>query len=260
MVVTGELVVKFFGFAGEWAATWANERTVQERLALDSRIRAPRLLGSGELLPGDVEPLPYLVLSRIPGQSWCDVPLSSANRLDLAGELGEQLRLIHALPHQELPTIDTWLIGTAGDAARSGGFPREFADQVDPWLETVPVSPPAFVHSDIFVRHPFVQDGQLTGIIDWGDAMSADPHVELGKIHLDVFEGDKQLLQAFLDGYGWPVDDHFARRALAMALRRHAQIHGQHGPGGDIFYRLPTLLAAERVGGLDELADVLFGL
>ncbi len=259
-VVLGELVVKFFGFAGEWAATWVNELTAQERLALDSRIRAPRLLGSGELFPGEIEPIPYLILTRIPGNSWCEVSLSLKERLALAGELGGQLRLIHALPHHELPTIDSWLIGIVGDGARSGQFPRELAGQIDTWLEGVPVSPPAYVHSDIFVRHPFVQDGRLTGIIDWGDAMAADPHVELGKIHLDVFEGDKQLLRSFLGGYDWPVDDDFARRALAMALRRHAQIPGQHGPGGDIFYRLPKLLAGKRIGGLDELADVLFGI
>ncbi len=258
-MVTGELVVKFFGFAGEWAATWRNERVAHERLALDSRIRAPLLLGSGELFPGSIEPVPYLIVTRIPGQSWCEVTMPLDERLTLASELGEQLRLVHALPHEELPTIDSWLIGTAGAGARSGQFPADLADQVDGWLESVPVEPPAFVHSDIFVRHPYVLHGRLTGVIDWGDAMAADPHVELGKIHLDVFEGDKRLLRALLDAYGWPVDDDFARRALAMALRRHAQILGQHG-GGDVFYRVPDLIAGQTMVNLDELAEALFGL
>ena len=124
----------------------------------------------------------------------------------------------------------------------------------------MPLASSVFVHSDIFVRHPFVQDGRLTGIIDWGDAMSADPHVELGKIHLDLFEGDKRLLRALLDAYDWNVDADFPRRALAMALRRHAQIHGQHGPGGDVFYRVPELIAGKSVSSLDDLAYELFGI
>jgi aminoglycoside phosphotransferase len=259
-VISGEVVVKFFGFAGEWAAIWANERTAQERLSRDGRILAPLLLGSGELFLGADEPLPYLILSRMLGQSWCDVPLDFDEQRHIAAELGQQLRLVHALPHRDLPTIDTWQIGTAGEGARSGQFPPEMVDQVDAWLETVPIAPSAFVHSDIFVRHPFVQGGSLTGIIDWGDAMAADPHVELGKIHLDVFEGDKRLLRAFLDAYDWHIDADFSRRCLAMALRRHAQIHGQHGPGGDVFYRVPELIAGKEIGSLDDLAHELFGI
>lgn len=258
-VLTGNLVVKFYGFAGEWRSTWTNERAAQERLGLDQRIRAPELLGSGELFPGHPEPLPYVLLSRIPGRSWCEIPLDFEEQIVIADELGAQLRLIHALPIHDMPSIDTWQIGTPGEGARSGQFPSWLAGQVDDWLQTVPIAPPVFVHSDIFVRHPFVHAGHLSGIIDWGDAMAADPHVELGKIHLDVFEGDKRLLRALLDAYDWPVDKDFARRSLAMALRRHAQIHSQHGPGGDVFYRVPELIAGKAIPDLDTLAEALFG-
>ncbi len=106
----------------------------------------------------------------------------------------------------ELPTIETWMDRSVSQGARSGQFPRHLVDQIDDWIETVPIASPAFVHSDIFVRHPFVDGGRLSGIIDWGDAMAADPHVELGKLHLDVFGGDKRLLRAFLDAYDWAVD------------------------------------------------------
>jgi hygromycin-B 7''-O-kinase len=258
-VISGDLVVKFYGFAGEWLATWTNERLAHERLGLDGRILAPRLLGVGEFFPGEDQPLPYLILTRIPGQSWCDAPLSFAERLTVAAELGRQLRLVHALPCHGMPNIDAWLVGSVGEGARHGDFPSDLTESVDAWLESVPVAPPAFVHSDLFVRHPFVLDGHLSGVIDWGDAMAADPHVELAKIHLDVFEGEKRLLQAFLDAYDWPVDAEFPRRCLAMALRRHAQILGQHG-GGDVFYRVPELIAGKRIANLDELADELFGI
>jgi hypothetical protein len=90
--------------------------------------------------------------------------------------------------------------------------------------------------------------------------MAADPHVELGKLHLDVFEGEKRLLSAFLDGYRWPIDADFPRRALAMSLLRHTQILGQHGEGGDMFYRLPQLLHGKQITTLDDLAVELFGM
>ncbi len=257
-ILSDEVVIKFFGFAGAWRATWENERRAQERLALDDRILAPRLIGSGELFPDDEQPVPYLLLSRIRGRDWHDAELDFADRLHVAADLGVQLRLIHALPHQALPTIETWMDRPVSDGACSGRFLQHLVDAVDGWIETVPAEAPAFVHSDIFVRHPFVDGGRLSGIIDWGDAMAADPHVELGKLHLDVFEGDKRLLRAFLEAYEWPVDDQFHRRALGMALRRHTQILGQHGEGGDMFYRLPALLDGLRIETLDQLAAVLF--
>jgi hypothetical protein len=257
-ILSGDLVVKFFGYAGEWRAPWENERRAQERLELDDRILAPRLLGSGELFPAEQQSIPYLLVSRIPGRDWLDAEPDFDTRLQVAADLGSQLRLIHALPHGNLPTIETWMDRPISQGVRGGLFPRHLVDQVDDWIETVPVGSPKFVHSDIFVRHPFLDRGRLSGIIDWGDAMAADPHVELGKLQLDVFEGDKLLLRSLLDADDWPVDDQFPRRALAMALRRHTQILGQHGEGGDMFYRLPELLEGTQVETLDQLAAVLF--
>jgi hypothetical protein len=46
-VLSGELVVKFFGFAGALRATWENDRRAQDRLALVDRFLAPLLLGYG---------------------------------------------------------------------------------------------------------------------------------------------------------------------------------------------------------------------
>lgn len=259
-VISGEVVIKFFGYVGEWAATWRNERLAQERLGLDRRIKAPQLLGTGELFPGDPTPLPYLVLSRITGVSWCDAALDLDQRLQIASDVGEQLRRVHALPPDDLPGIDAWMTRPVSVGAQTGLFPRTLIEQVDSWVQATRIGPRTFVHSDIFDRHPFVDRGRLSGIIDWGDAMAADPHIELGKLHLDVFEGDKRLLRSFLEGYGWPVDSAFPRRVLAMALRRHTQILGQHGEGGDMFYRVPDLIAGRRIDSLDDLAEVLFGV
>ncbi|MCY3817900.1 MAG: hypothetical protein OXH52_00855 [Gammaproteobacteria bacterium] len=55
-------------------------------------------------------------------------------------------------------------------------------------------------------RHVFVEEGRLAGIIDRGDALEADRHYELAQIQLNLFDGDKTLLRAFLDHSGWPVE------------------------------------------------------
>lgn len=259
-VIAGELVVKFFGFEGEWRATWQNERLAQNRLGEQRTLLVPRLIAAGELFPDRVDSWPYLILTRILGSSWSEANLSWCDRLEVAWGLGEQLRRVHALPVDGMPAIDAWQTRTPGEGARSGAFPGALAGQVDAWIESVPIGSPRFVHSDLFDRHPMIEHGRLSGIIDWGDAMAADPHVELGKLHLDVFEGEKPLLRSFLEGYGWKYDADFPRRALAMALRRHTQILGQHGEGGDMFYRLPTLIGDRRVESLDDLAELLFGL
>ena len=62
----------------------------------------------------------------------------------------------------------------------------------------------------------------------------------------------------FLDAYDWSIDTDFPRRALAMALKRHTQILGQHGEGGDMFFRLPELLVGKCIETLDDLAYELF--
>lgn len=259
-VISDELVVKFFGCVGAWFATWENERLAQERLGSDERLLVPRLVGAGQIFPHERESWPYLILTRVPGASWCETNMRFDQRCSIAAELGAQLRHIHALAVDAMPGIDAWMTRSPGTGAYSGAFPAYLAGQVDDWIEQVPMGKPAFVHGDLFDRHPFVNRTHLSGIIDWGDAMAADPHVELGKLHLDVFEGDKRLLRAFLDGYGWQIDAEFPRRALAMALRRHTQILGQHGEGGDMFYRLPDIIGERKVESLDGLAELLFAI
>ena len=36
------------------------------------------------------------------------------------------------------------------------------------------------VHGDLMFRHVFVEDGRLTGIVDWGDAVAAGPPLRTG--------------------------------------------------------------------------------
>ena len=105
----------------------------------------------------------------------------------------------------------------------------------------------------------FVENGRITGIIDWGDAVVTDRHYELIQPYRDMFGCDKALLRAFLDASDWPVGADFPRRALGLALVRQAVIRAQH-LGGDVFEPVAALLPLDDIATLDELATELFAV
>ena len=105
--------------------------------------------------------------------------------------------------------------------------------------------------------HAFVENGRLTGIIDWGDAMVTDRHYELIQLHRDMFGCDKALLRVFLDASDWPVSKDFPRQALGLALHRQAIGLAQHHTM-DVFEPVAELLPLRDIGTLEELAAELF--
>src|SRR3990167_8937129 len=113
-----------------------------------------------------------------------------------------------------------------------------------------------FVNGDIVDTHVFIENGHLTGIIDWGDATVIDKHYELGKL-LDTFDWDKGLLKTVLETSNWPVKKNFSKQSLGLALYRQAVGLTQHN-SFDVFYKLPNLLPLEDIATLDDLADILF--
>ncbi|MBI1813660.1 MAG: phosphotransferase [Deltaproteobacteria bacterium] len=42
-------------------------------------------------------------------------------------------------------------------------------------------------HGDLVANHAYVENGRLTGIIDWGNAMVTNRRYELGKLYFDTF-------------------------------------------------------------------------
>jgi hygromycin-B 7''-O-kinase len=125
-----------------------------------------------------------------------------------------------------------------------GSLPACIVEGLEEYV--VPPGPARLVHADLTAEHLFVHDGDLAGIIDWGDAMTTDPHYDLGPLHLGAFGADTTLLGAFLAGYGWHIDNGFARLAMSAATcHRH-----------DLFPDLPPAL--QRLRTIDELAAALW--
>ncbi|MBK5287951.1 MAG: phosphotransferase, partial [Acidimicrobiia bacterium] len=120
-----------------------------------------------------------------------------------------------------------WAARTLHDAPLPpwlGWSPEEFASQLDgecEWLVTNGVLPidvvtrnrrageaalrpwtPVFTHGDLQVAHVFVEDDEVTGIVDWSDARQGDALFDLAILTL----GHEEHLGDVVAGYGTGVD------------------------------------------------------
>ena len=256
----GDVVVKLFGGTRAWREIYAAEQAALALVATDPAIRAPRLIVAGELFPGGETPWPYLVIGRVPGVAAWRVDLSAGQWRALAAALGEQVRHVHALPPDGVG-VDTDLApGDIAAAAARSSLPPHLVAQAAGYVARFGASAAnerVVVHGDLVQNHAYVADGRLAGIIDWGDAIVADPHYEIIQIYRDMFACDAALLRVFLDGYGWPPAPGFPRKALAQALRRQAVGLAQHHTM-DVFQPIAAKLPLQQIATLDDLALSLF--
>jgi hygromycin-B 7''-O-kinase len=257
--IYGDVVVKLFGYSRSWRKTHAAERAAHALVATDREIAAPTLVADGQLYEGVEAPWPYLVTTRMPGVAWQDADLSTEQRVSIAAELGRQIRRVHALRPLGVATDDDWPALNVAGAAQQSSLPPHLILQIDQYLARLGPFDRVFVHGDLVASHAFFENGRLTGIIDWGDAMVTDRHYELIQLYRDMFDCDMVLLRVFLDASEWPVDKNFPRKALGLALYRQAVGLAQHHTM-DVFEPVAALLPLHDIGTLDELAFQLFAV
>ena len=253
----GDVVVKLFGYRRSWRASQAAERAALTLIATDPEIAAPRLLAEGWLYDDVDAQWPYLITTRMSGIPWQNAALSTGQQLSVAAELGRQVWRVHALRPTGIVTHEEWPIQNVTAAAERSSLPPHLTAQIDDYLARLGPFDRVFLNGDIMFRHVFIENGRLSGIIDWGDALVTDRHYEFAKLHLDLFDNDKALLRTFLEASDWPVAEDFAQKAMAFALYRQAHGLAQHH-SMDVFYKLPALLPLQEIGTLDELAAELF--
>jgi aminoglycoside phosphotransferase (APT) family kinase protein len=220
-LVAGNNVVKFFGERFSGGECWEVEHGLHHVLLAHPEIPAPAVVAEGCLFE-DEWPWPYLVTTRVRGTPWSTAHLTKGVQARLAGDLGNIIRQVHALPP---PTGQLWERDWLAELRTNvlvrhrqwGTLPAHLVEQIEPYLvEALPVR--RLLHAALHSDHVFVDDGHLVAIIDWGDALAADPCYELPALHLHAFGGDKRLLAAFLKSYGWEIGPDFARRAMTMTL------------------------------------------
>jgi hygromycin-B 7''-O-kinase len=256
--LTEKYVIKFFGHRDNWQNIFNNECAAYQLLAQDARIRVPQMIAQGQLFDGPESTWPYIISTRMAGSSWLESDITSTQKLQLVEALGTQIQYIHALPVNETLNNDTdWQQLNIKAAAQQSVLPVHLTEQVDDFVKQLTPFDKVFVNGDIVAMHVFINNGRLSGIIDWGDAVITDRHYELGKLCLDIFPGDKKLLQVFLKASNWPIKNNFPAQALGMALYRQAVGLTQHHTF-DVFYQLPDRFNLNQVKSLDDLAGLLF--
>lgn len=139
-----------------------------------------------------------------------------------AAVFAEFVRALHAAPPAEAPANPARSVPLAEKApdtqariARLGERVPERVRQI--WADglAAPVdTAPTWIHGDLHARNVLVADGEIAGVIDWGDMAAGDPATDLASFWT-VLPTREMRLRA-LAAYGG-VSDATARRARAWA-------------------------------------------
>ncbi len=184
----------------------------------------------------DEYPYDFVGFRFMPGQTACSLSLSDREPGALAPELGRFLSALHRIPvsddvrawapPDEIARTDLgYRLNVAKERADSMrdqmpefdfdaliGAMSDLAD-IPPWNR-----PTVWVHGDLYSCHLLVEDGRISGVIDWGDVHLGDPALDLS-IAFSFFP--KEGRGAFRDAYGAIDEDTWGRarfRAMHYGL------------------------------------------
>ena len=151
---------------------------------------------------------PVLALGAVPGMALGVLGEPSPASPAAWAAAGAAIRKLHDAPlppwpGKNLDDITAHLDSECDWLITSGTLPadlvkrnREVAEAaLRPWT-------PAFIHGDLQITHIFVEDDQVTGIIDWSEASQGDALFDLATLTL----GHEECLPDLLAGYGTDVD------------------------------------------------------
>ncbi|GAP08307.1 MAG TPA: hypothetical protein DEQ80_05725 [Anaerolinea thermolimosa] len=274
-IVEERWLVKFYGRLLDGERGFMAEQAAAELLRARPVLPTPALLASGALEPPGADwHWPYLIFELLPGVSLGEVwaAISHAERLSIARQMGAWLRALHSLPLPAegafetdwgayLHFLDGQRKGCAGRQRAWGTLPASLCDEIESFLcpthhFLLPGEAPHLVHADLTADHLLgrLVDGhwETAGIIDFGDARTGSLFYELPALHLQGWGGEKPLLEAFLDAYGYcgPTGTAFAHRAMSASLLHLFNV-----------FDSPACRAVlSRVKSLEELAGVWWGV
>ncbi|HVH51241.1 MAG TPA: phosphotransferase [Gaiellaceae bacterium] len=230
-LVNGKLV---FAFPRRAAVVEPLEREIAllPRLArlLPLPITEPSIVGR----PSEAYPWPFFGAEFLPGRELCDVD-PEMPRMQIGVDAASFLRRLHSAEIATAVDAPALPVDPTGrsDMAQRVPTTRDYLTRVD-WnvpkhvarmldeAERLPSQgePTTVVHGDLHFRHLLVNEGRLSGVIDWVDLCRADPCVDL-QLVWSVLEPDDRA--AFLDAYG-PVSNEQLLRARVLALSLSAAL------------------------------------
>ena len=177
--------------------------------------------------PSDRFPWPFFGARLLSGCEPADAELGDEARTDLGATLGRFLRALHDveldvdLPDDPIRRADMPFrvartrekLGAIGDLGVWRAPPA--ARRLLAGAERLPPSTArVLTHGDLHVRHVLVDDGVLSGVIDWGDVCRSDPAIDLMLVWSLLPPAGRDR---FLAEYG-PVDEAGRLRARVLAL------------------------------------------
>jgi len=185
---SGDLVLRVMGFAA--SATRVRREAATHAALVEAGFPAPRILLAEP--DGAVLGKPFLIMERLPGETMWSATVGPNGRLARLRAMPRQLGEIHARLHGVAGEallasarrfdVDPALVTLAGEVGRirtrieeagvAGLLPGAA------WLEQKlppPAQPEVICHGDFHPLNIMVQDGQVTGVIDWPQAIVAEP-------------------------------------------------------------------------------------
>jgi aminoglycoside phosphotransferase (APT) family kinase protein len=151
---------------------------------------------------------PVLALAALPGTALGRLGEPSTTPSAAWAAAGAAVRALHDAPLPPWPgksldekaaSLETecaWLLANDVLPTALVTRNREVAEAaLRPWT-------PVFMHGDLQVAHVFVDDGQVTGVLDWSEAGRGDAMYDLASLTL----GHPEHLGDVLAGYGADVD------------------------------------------------------
>ncbi|WP_371406731.1 phosphotransferase [Kribbella sp. NBC_00662] len=174
---------------------------------------------------------PVLALARVPGMALGKLGEPSPASPAAWAAAGAAVRMLHDAPlppwpggnldeiTEHLDTECDWLVS-------SGTLPADLVKRNREVAEAA-LQPrkPAFIHGDLQITHVFVQDDEVTGIIDWSEASQGDALFDLASLTL----GHEEQLPNLLAGYGTDVDLDAIRGWWSLRSLRAARWLVEHG-------------------------------
>jgi Ser/Thr protein kinase RdoA (MazF antagonist) len=190
----------------------------------------PKRIASGQITRSS-SPWNYIVISMISGKSFRTIEgmLSEGEKVQLARDLASAIREYHSTPlvSEAVPEwsfqADDHLPHVKKKLEAIDALSKNVVHEMLAFLQTYELPSQlrkGVVHADVTEDHVYLseKDGQWTfsGLIDVADSKRSYVYLEFPAVWFELFKGDVQAMNAFLDTYDDQILLHAAPRNLLV--------------------------------------------
>lgn len=204
---------------------------------LDLDIPSPQFLG----FPTKDYPYPFFGHKLVKGFTGCQIALTTDQEKKAAAKLGASLKKLHSLDYSSLSSVD---FTPFDDRTKLGAMLARFWERIEPikkeydlekffpaWKKIIEKASSykanqsqCLLHGDLYHKHMvFSSEGELCGLIDWGDLCVNDPVVDFAVVY-SFFSSSAE--ESFWQAYGEvsSVTKDYARWVASLYFRLHALV------------------------------------